>query len=404
MRLRNIVGNQYLKNGKKSSQTIFQENYIRSTTISKPIMKDTRIEKLAQILIDYSLKIKPNDILMINASPLATPLIKETYKQALKRGAHPHIRLGLPELVEYFYKNASDSQLSYVSPLSEFETKTITAQLSIISQENTRNLTNVNPKKQAHCSAAHQHLKQLFLKRAAQKQLRWCITQYPTNAAAQDADMSLEEYEEFVFKAAHIQKKDPIKQWQTIHTKQEHLREILQTKKNIHIIGKDTDLHLSVDGRTWINCAGKENFPDGEIFTGPLETSLNGHIHYSFPVNYGGHEVDGITLFFKNGKVIKANASQGKKFLKTMITMDEGAKYVGEFAFGTNYGIKKYTKNTLFDEKIGGTIHLALGNGYPETGSKNTSSLHWDMMCDLRKQGEVYADNELIFKKGEFLI
>jgi len=367
-------------------------------------MKDIRLKKLAQILIDYSLQIKPNDILMINGSPLATPLIKEAYKAALQRGAHPHIRLGIPDLVEYFYKKASDKQLSYVSPLSEFETKTITAQLSIISQENTRNLTNVNPKKQAKCSRAHQHLQQLFLKRAAEKKLRWCITQYPTNAAAQDANMSIEDYEEFVFKAAFVHKKNPIKQWKQMHTKQESLRKILQTKKNIHILGKDTDLHLSVAGRTWINCAGKENFPDGEIFTGPIETSLNGSIHYSFPVNYGGHEVDDITLTFKNGKVTKAHASQGKEFLITMLNMDKGAKYVGEFAFGTNYGITKYTKNTLFDEKIGGTIHLALGNGYPETGSTNASSLHWDMMCDLRKQGEVYADEELIFKNGKFLI
>ena len=367
-------------------------------------MKDKRIEKLARILIDYSLQIQPKDILMINGGPLAIPLIKETYKQALQRGAHPHIRLGIPDLVEYFYKNASDKQLSYVSPLSEFETKTITAQLSIISQENTHNLTNVDPKKQAKTSVAHKHLQEIFLKRAAQKQLKWCITQFPTNAAAQDAHMSLEEYEDFVFKAAHVNKKNPILDWQRMHTQQERMRKILQTKKKIQIYAPNTDLELSVEGRTWINCAGKENFPDGEIFTGPIENSLNGHIHYSFPVTYSGREVDDITLWFKKGKVTKATASQGNKFLQTMINMDAGAKYVGEFAFGTNYGIKKYTKNTLFDEKIGGTIHLALGNAYPETGSKNTSSLHWDMMCDLRKQGEVYADQELIFKNGKFLI
>lgn len=404
MPLKNTDGNRYSRNGKKSKPPFFQENYIIQPSISGYIMKDKRIENLAQILIDYSLQIKPHDILMINGSSLATPLIKETYKLALNRGAHPHIRLGIPDLVEYFYKNASDQQLTYVSPISEFETKTITAQLSIISQENTCNLTNVDPEKQAQCSVAHQHLQQLFLKRAAKKDLRWCITQYPTNAAAQDAQMSLEEYENFVFKAAHIQKKDPIQHWQTVYKQQEKLRRILQTKKTIHILGKDTDLSLSVKDRIWINCAGKENFPDGEIFTGPVETSLNGKIHYSFPVNYGGHEVDDITLWFKNGKVTKATASQGNTFLQAMLNMDKGAKYVGEFAFGTNYGIKKYTKNTLFDEKIGGTIHLALGNAYPETGSKNTSSLHWDMMCDLRQNGEVYADDELFFKNGHFKI
>ena len=207
MPLKNTDGNRYSRNGKKSKPPFFQENYFIQPSISGYIMKDKRIENLAQILIDYSLQIKPHDILMINGSSLATPLIKETYKLALKRGAHPHIRLGISDLVEYFYKNASDQQLTYVSPISEFETKTITAQLSIISQENTCNLTNVDPEKQAQCSVAHQHLQQLFLKRAAKKDLRWCITQYPTNAAAQDAQMSLEEYENFVFKAAHIQKK-----------------------------------------------------------------------------------------------------------------------------------------------------------------------------------------------------
>jgi aminopeptidase len=174
-------------------------------------------------------------------------------------------------------------------------------------------------------------------------------------------------------------------------------------KKKIHVLAKDTDLTVSVAGRKWINCSGKENFPDGEVFTGPVENSAEGHISYSFPGSHGGREVDDIQLWFQKGAVVKATASKGEKFLSSMLDMDPGARRIGEFAFGTNYGVKKYTKNTLFDEKIGGTIHLAVGSGYPETGSKNKSSLHWDMMCDLRKNGEVYADNELIYKNGRFL-
>ncbi len=215
--------------------------------------------------------------------------------------------------------------------------------------------------------------------------------------------MSLAEYEEFIFNAAHVDAKDPIAYWNNVHKEQEKIRKILNTKKKIHVLAKDTDLTVSVAGRKWINCSGKENFPDGEVFTGPVENSADGHISYSFPGSHGGREVNDIQLWFKKGVVVKATASKGEEFLSSMLDMDPGARRLGEFAFGTNYGVKKYTKNTLFDEKIGGTIHLAVGSGYPETGSTNKSSLHWDMMCDLRKNGEVYADNELIYKNGRFL-
>ena len=248
-----------------------------------------------------------------------------------------------------------------------------------------------------------QKIHEIFLNRAAKQELRWCITQYPTQSSAQDAEMSLAEYENFVFHAAHVQAKDPIQYWRTVHRDQEKIRTFLNKKKILHVIAKDTDLTVSVAGRTWINCSGRENFPDGEVFTGPTETSAEGHISYSFPGSYNGREVNDIELYFKKGAVVKATASKGENLLRTMLAMDPGAKRLGEFAFGTNYGVKNYTKNTLFDEKIGGTIHLAVGSGYPETGSKNKSSLHWDMVCDLRKNGEVYADDELIYKNGRFL-
>ena len=184
---------------------------------------------------------------------------------------------------------------------------------------------------------------------------------------------------------------------------QEKVKKLLESKKKLRVIAKDTDLTISVAGRKWINCHGKEKFPDGEVFTGPIENSAEGFISYSFTASHGGREVDNIQLWFKKGKVVKAKASKGEKYLKSMLDMDKGSRKIGEFSFGTNYGIKEYTKNTLFDEKIGGTIHIAVGSGYPETGSKNKSSLHWDMMCDLRKNGEVYADGELIYKNGKFL-
>jgi aminopeptidase len=366
-------------------------------------MIDKRLEKLATILVRYSLSLKKNDLFVISGSHLAAPLIKEVYRQAIKIGAHPFTHIGIDGLAEIYYQQASDQQLKYVSPLSKFEIEKIDASLSIISPENTRNMTNIDPKKQAISSTAHQEIHNIFLERAAKKDLRWCVTQYPTQSSAQDAEMSLADYEDFVFNAAHVQTKDPIKYWQTVHKGQEKIRKLLSTKKSLHVFAKDTDLIVSVAGRTWINCSGQENFPDGEVFTGPVETSTEGHISYSFPGSYNGREVNDIQLWFKKGVVVKATASKGEQLLHTMLAMDSGAKRLGEFAFGTNYGVKRYTKNTLFDEKIGGTTHLAVGSGYPETRSKNISSLHWDMVCDLRKNGEVYADGELIYKNGRFL-
>jgi aminopeptidase len=366
-------------------------------------MIDQSIKKLAQILVNYSLEIKKNDLFAIYGNQLSAQLIKEVYRQAIGLGAHPYINLALEGLGEIFFRSANKEQLKYISPVAKFEVEKIDARLVILSPWNTKNMTNVDPKKQSLRSVAQQPLHEIFMKRAANKDLRWCVTQFPSNASAQDAEMSLEEYENFIFKAAHVDKKNPIEYWKSVFQKQEKIKKFLEKKKNLHIVAKDTDLTLSVEKRKWINCAGKENFPDGEVFTGPLENSANGYISYSFPAVHGGREVDEIKLWFEKGKVYKYKAAKGGSFLKAMLAMDEGSKKIGEFAFGMNTGIKKYSKNTLFDEKIGGTIHIALGLGYPESGSKNKSGLHWDMVCDLRKEGEVYADNELIYKQGKFV-
>lgn len=366
-------------------------------------MIDNRLKKFATILVRYSLDLKKDDLFVISGSTLAAPLIKEVYQQAIEVGAHPFTHVGIDGLSEIYYKYSSDKQLKYVSPISRYEIEHIDASLSIISPENTRNMTNIDPEKQVISSTANQGIFKRFLDRAAKKELRWCATLFPTQASAQDADMSLAEYEDFVFDAAHVDAKDPIHYWKKVRNEQEKIRALLNTKKTIHVLAKETDLRVSVAGRTWINCAGTENFPDGEVFTGPVENSAEGTISYSFPGSHGGREVNDIQLSFKKGLVVKATASKGEEFLRSMLAMDPGAKRLGEFAFGTNYGVKQYTKNTLFDEKIGGTIHLAVGSGYPETGSKNKSSLHWDMVCDLRKNGEVYADDELLYKNGRFV-
>ena len=368
------------------------------------IMYDKRYEQVAKVLLDHSLEIKEDDLFIISGSHLALPLIYYVYRYALKKGAHPHVRLGSEILSEMYYKHAEKHQLDFVSPLDLYEMEHVDARLSIISTENTRYMSHVDPERQQIRSRSQKPIHDLFLKRAAENDLRWCVTLFPTNASAQDAEMSLSDYEEFVLAAAHVNKKNPVQYWKQMGDSLKEKQTILEKKKTFRIIAEDTDLTLSTAGRKWVCCFGKENFPDGEIFTGPKEEKTEGYIHFSYPLVYGGRRVDDVKLWFEQGRVVKATAASGQDFLDAMLDMDDGARILGEFAFGTNKGIKEYTKNILFDEKIGGTIHLAIGSGYPETGSTNESSLHWDMVCDMRKKGEILADDERIYRNGSFLV
>ena len=243
-----------------------------------------------------------------------------------------------------------------------------------------------------------------FLERAGKGELRWVTTQFPCQAAAQDAQMSLAAYEQFVFTAGKLDSDDPAAAWRKISAEQQRLVDELNEAKEIRFTTpQGTDLTLGVEGRTWVNCDGKANFPDGEVFTGPLEDATQGVVCYSFPAVHGGREVDGIRLEFKEGRVVDAAAARGEEFLLAMLDQDGGARTLGEIALGTNYSVRQYTRNTLFDEKIGGTFHAALGAAYPETGGTNQSGLHWDMVCDLREGGEVYVDGRLISRDGRFL-
>ena len=366
-------------------------------------MKDLRVEKLADLLVDYSLKLKPRDVLSISGEAIAAPLIRACYRAALRRGAFAFCDVVLDGISEILYTEANKEQLQWVSPFSMYKVRKIDASLGIWASSNTKCLTNADPKRLAMASAARKPISKLFMDRTAAGKLRWVGTQWPCNASAQDAEMSLEEYEDFVFGAGHLDDPDPAKTWKRISKQQQALTDFLNRRRQIRIVAEDTDITFSVKGRKWINCDGQLNFPDGEVFTGPVEETVEGHVKFSFPAVHNGREVSGVRLTFERGKVTKAEAEKGQDFLRAMITMDKGSCYLGESAFGTNYNVKRYTKNTLFDEKIGGTIHLALGAGYPESGNKNVSGLHWDMVCDLRKGGEIYADGELIQKNGRFL-
>jgi aminopeptidase len=284
------------------------------------------------------------------------------------------------------------------------EVEKINAALTILGTHNTRSLSSVNPERIALQKKSGAQLTRKILDRIAGGDLRWCITQFPTFAAAQDADLSLTEYEDFLYSACALDQENPVQHWRELADNQQRYVEFLSRAEWLHLKGPDADLKFSVKGRHWINCAGKENFPDGEVFTAPLEESVNGHIHFSFPAVYQNREVQDVRLTFKDGQVVKAEAGKGLDLLRAMIEVDDGAAFVGEFAFGTNRGITRFTRNTLFDEKIGGTVHLALGASLPESGGKNQSSIHWDMVCDLRSGGEVRADDELFYRDGEFLL
>jgi len=365
-------------------------------------MADPRIDKLAQVLTVYSLHIQRDDLVRIAGPALAAPLIQSAYRQALVLGAHPYVRAGVDGLEEIFYKEASEVQLSFISDLDRLEFEKPTAMLVIMGHANTRDLSNVDPRRISRRREATRPIQQRYLERAAKGELRWCLTQYPTHAEAQDAEMSLAEYEDFVYGAGMLDRDDPVAAWEEVLKEQAHIAESLGRCRQLRIKGPDIDLQLSVAGRTWISAAGESNFPDGEVFTGPVEDSVNGRVRFTFPAIYQGREVQDVELVFEQGRVVQAHAAKGEEFLHAMLEIDPGARYLGEFAFGLNYNITRFTRNILFDEKIGGTLHMALGIGYPETGSKNTSGLHWDMICDLRNGAEVIADGAVIYRDGRF--
>ncbi len=366
-------------------------------------MVDPRNTKLAQVLVHYSCKIKRKQLVKIIGGIESLPLLKEVYREVLKAGAYPYVRLNSEEFEDIFFKNASADQIQYISPMDNMEVNKLDAFIVIRSPQNTKALSGVDPQRQAMLFRSRGKINQKFSKRSAEGELSWVLTQYPTNASAQDGSMSLADYEDFVFKACMVDKKDPVAEWKKMSKQNEKVIKYVRRKKVIRLEAPDTDITFNVAGRKWINCDGDNNFPDGEVFTAPVENSVNGHIRFSFPAVYRGREVTDVRLEFKNGKLVKANAATGEDYLHAMTNIDKGAKYLGEVAIGTNYGIQQFTKNILYDEKIGGTFHMALGNSYPESGGKNKSALHWDMICDLRKKGAMYADGEMFFKNGKFL-
>ncbi|MBW8000733.1 MAG: aminopeptidase [Planctomycetes bacterium] len=362
-------------------------------------------EKYAKLLVNYSLSLQKDDRLLIKSSYLAEDLLKEIYKEALNAGAHPEFRVTLNGTEKIFYETASDEQLKYVSPLGKYVVENFDAMLNVMAPFDMKELQDVDPAKKQKTSIAMTDLMKTFFQRSVSvdDKLKWSLCVFPTEAAAAECGMSLAEYEEFVYSACFLNDDDPIARWCELRDKQQRIVDMLSSKNEIRYLGKDIDISFSAKGRKWINSAGENNMPSGEVFTSPVEDSVNGKVRFSFPGIYMGQEVEDISLEVKNGEVVSWDAKSGKELLDSIFEIP-GARNFGEAAIGTNKGINKFTKNMLFDEKMGGTIHMAIGAAIPEAGGLNESAIHWDMLADMSDGGEIYADGELIYKNGEFIV
>jgi len=367
-------------------------------------MQDIRIERWAHTLVHYSLYLKAGETVAIYATPLAAPLVEALYHEILRVGAHPLALIDLESLEEILLREGNETQLTHKSPMLTAVAAHCDARLFIASRSNTKALSGVKPEQVSRRRSAFRDIYEVTRKREQAGTFRWSSTLYPTSAYAQDAEMSLHDFEEFVFDVCFLNDSEPIARWKELSARQQRLVDWLVGRKEIHIIAEGTDLTLSIENRTFINSDGKRNFPSGEFFTGPVEDSADGVIQFDIPASHDGRTIEGVRLVFREGKVVEASARQGQAYLEHMLEIDAGARYLGEFAFGNNARVNRSTKNVLFDEKMGGTVHLALGASYPETGGVNQSALHWDMVCDLRQRGEVWVDDMPFLKDGVILI
>jgi len=367
-------------------------------------MGDPRIAKLAATLVYYSTAVRPGDWVLVRGHITALPLLEEVVAQVVQAGGNPTVMLDADETEAAFLGHANDDQLAWVSPLDEVMANQLDVRISIRGATNTRSLTGLDPKRQQIHQRAQRPFMQTYMQRTAAGTHRWVGALFPCAAFAQEADMSLREYEDFVYSATYADQPDPVACWQEVHDRQQRLVDWLKGKERVQVRGPHIDLSLSIAGRSFVNSDGKRNMPSGEIFTGPVEDSANGWVRFTYPAIRGGREVDGVEFEFVDGKVVAARAAKNEAYLLSQLDSDPGARYLGEFAVGTNYQIQRFTKSILFDEKIGGTIHMAVGAGYPETGSRNQSAVHWDFICDMRRDSEIVIDGELFYRNGEFQV
>lgn len=367
-------------------------------------MRDQRADALAQILVHYSTRVREGDVCVIQSTSAAEVLVQAIYEEVLRAGGLPVMQLTTDGAAAAFFDLASDAQLDWVAPPSQWAAEHADVRIAVMADENTRALSQADPKQQARAQRARKDLLETSMRRSAAGEHRWALTLFPTHAYAAEAGMSLRDYEAFYYAACLANDGEPLTAWRRQSEEVKRLTEWAQGKQEVRITGPGTDITLGVAGRTWIACAGEHNMPDGEFFTGPLEDSVNGEVAFSFPASYGGREVAGVRFRFQDGRVVDASADRGEEFLIEMLDTDEGSRVLGELGIGTNYGIATGTKEILLDEKIGGTVHMAIGMSYPETGGVNSSAVHWDMVCDLRHGGAIEVDGVALQRDGRFLV
>jgi aminopeptidase len=367
-------------------------------------MRDQRADALAQILVQYSTRVQPDDVCVIQSTTLAEPLVQAIYEEVLRAGGLPIMQLATEAATPAFYELASEKQLEWIPPTAQWAAENADVRIAVMADANPRALSQVDPQRQSVAQRARKPLMETSMRRAAEGEYRWSLTLFPTHAYASEAGMSLSAYEDFYYRACLATDAEPLTAWQRQSDQVRRLAAWMEGKEEVHISAPGTDITLGIAERTFIPCVGEHNMPDGEFFTGPIEDSVNGEVSFSFPATYGGREVAGVRFRFEDGRVVDASAERGEDFLISMLDTDDGARRLGELGIGTNYGISTGTKEILLDEKIGGTIHMAIGMSYPETGGVNDSAVHWDMVCDLRQGGSIVVDGQEIQKDGQFVV
>lgn len=359
--------------------------------------------KYAGLLVNYSLELKKGERVFISSTHLADPLLIEVYKSALDAGAHPFIDLALRDQEKSFYELAQDHQLDFVSPFKKLAFEEFEAFLSIKAPYSLGDDSGIDPEKRKRHKKAVSAMMETYMQRTGSGKMKRCLCQFPTEADAKIAGMSLDEYTQFVFNACFLNAENPVDEWLKIRKMQQGIVDFLNKKKQMRYRHPNFDISFSCEGRTWINSDGRANMPSGEVFTSPVEDSVNGTVYFSFPGLQFGKEVEGVTLNVKDGEIISWSAEKGKEVLDEVFKLPGSTRF-GEAAIGTNSNIQRITRNILFDEKIGGSVHMAVGQSYYHCGGKNQSDIHWDMITDMKNGGEIFADDELIYKNGAFLI
>jgi len=367
-------------------------------------VRDPRAAGLAKILVGYSTEVKEGDVVSIDGDGAAAPLLLAVYEEVLKAGAHPIVNVSLEGQNAAYFKHASDAQLDWVSPTAEWLLENVDVRIAISAAANTRELSGVAPERQTRRRQATGELLGRAMERSAKGDFRWVYTLFPTNAYAAEAEMSLADYEDFYYGACLSDDPEPLTAWQRTSEETKRLCEWIQGREEVRVTAPGTDITLGVAGRTFVPCDGRHNMPDGEFFTGPVEDSVEGEVSFHLPATIGGREVAGVRLRFEAGRVVDASAERGEEFLIGLLDTDEGARRLGELGIGTNYAIDRGTREVLLDEKIGGTVHMAVGKSYPETGGVNDSAVHTDLVCDLRLGGKLEVDGEVMQENGTFLV